>query len=155
RGRELLLQKLARDPQRPAPRRDGPVDPPVIPELRMLLRRRALRGKQRQKGHRRKDRASHSSLHGRGLYTDCLTYCLDESAEERIMDPDVRDNIPRGRGEGKAKRAAWGGASAHERSEQPSLEHFRSLLQQYMVKKGLRSTDQRRLIVERFFTAPN
>src|SRR5450755_4475826 len=33
------------------------------------------------------------------------------------------------------------------------LEHFRTLLQSYMVKKGLRSTDQRRLIVETFFHA--
>jgi Fur family ferric uptake transcriptional regulator len=29
------------------------------------------------------------------------------------------------------------------------------LLQQYMARKGLRSTDQRRLIVETFFQAPN
>jgi Fur family ferric uptake transcriptional regulator len=67
----------------------------------------------------------------------------------------VGDNIPRGRKEGKAKRAPWGGAAAHDRTDHASLEHFRSLLQQYMAKKGLRSTDQRRLIVERFFTAPN
>ena len=33
------------------------------------------------------------------------------------------------------------------------LEHFRALLQAYMAKKGLRSTDQRRLIVETFFHA--
>ena len=31
------------------------------------------------------------------------------------------------------------------------LEHFRVLLQAYMDKKGLRSTDQRKLIVETFF----
>jgi Fur family ferric uptake transcriptional regulator len=31
------------------------------------------------------------------------------------------------------------------------LEHLRATLQAYMVKKGLRSTDQRRLIVETFF----
>lgn len=37
----------------------------------------------------------------------------------------------------------------------PNLEHFRALLHQHMVKKGLRSTDQRRLIVETFFGAPN
>ena len=34
---------------------------------------------------------------------------------------------------------------------QPNLEHFRTLLQDHMVKRGLRSTDQRRLIVETFF----
>ena len=37
----------------------------------------------------------------------------------------------------------------------PNLEHFRHLLHQHMLKKGLRSTDQRRLIVETFFGAPN
>ena len=41
-----------------------------------------------------------------------------------------------------------------EESE-PNLEHFRDLLQQHMAKKGLRSTDQRRLIVETFFLAPH
>jgi Fur family ferric uptake transcriptional regulator len=41
------------------------------------------------------------------------------------------------------------------RHEPPHLEHFRSMLQAYMVKKGLRSTDQRRLIVETFFQSPN
>jgi Fur family transcriptional regulator, ferric uptake regulator len=35
------------------------------------------------------------------------------------------------------------------------FEHFRALLQAYMAKKGLRSTDQRRLIVETFFHAKN
>jgi len=35
------------------------------------------------------------------------------------------------------------------------LDHFRNLLQDHMVKKGLRSTDQRRIIVETFFQAPN
>jgi Fur family ferric uptake transcriptional regulator len=35
------------------------------------------------------------------------------------------------------------------------LEHFRAVLQAYMVKKGLRSTDQRKLIVETFFRAEN
>ena len=40
------------------------------------------------------------------------------------------------------------------RHEPPHLEHFRSMLQAYMVKKGLRSTDQRRLIVETFFQSP-
>ncbi len=36
-----------------------------------------------------------------------------------------------------------------------NLEHFRSLLQEHMAKKGLRSTDQRRLIVETFFSSPS
>jgi Fur family ferric uptake transcriptional regulator len=38
---------------------------------------------------------------------------------------------------------------------QAELEHFRALLNAYMSKKGLRSTDQRRLIVETFFHAEN
>jgi Fur family transcriptional regulator, ferric uptake regulator len=41
------------------------------------------------------------------------------------------------------------------RDEAANLEHFRTLLQEHMVKRGLRSTDQRRLIVETFFQAPN
>ncbi len=46
--------------------------------------------------------------------------------------------------------------TAHEDStEAPNLEHFRALLHDHMVKRGLRSTDQRRLIVETFFKAPN
>jgi Fur family ferric uptake transcriptional regulator len=44
---------------------------------------------------------------------------------------------------------------ADERHAGPSLDHFRELLQTHMAKKGLRSTDQRRLIVETFFRAPN
>ncbi|HEY1697129.1 MAG TPA: transcriptional repressor [Polyangiaceae bacterium] len=35
------------------------------------------------------------------------------------------------------------------------LEHFREQLQTYMDRKGLRSTDQRRLIVDTFFGAKN
>ena len=35
------------------------------------------------------------------------------------------------------------------------LAHFRDLLQSYMVRNGLRSTDQRKLIVETFFRADN
>jgi Fur family transcriptional regulator, ferric uptake regulator len=35
------------------------------------------------------------------------------------------------------------------------LDHFRVILQAYMEKKGLRSTDQRKLIVETFFHAAN
>ena len=41
------------------------------------------------------------------------------------------------------------------RAADENLDHFRSLLQEHMVKRGLRSTDQRRLIVETFFQAPN
>ena len=37
----------------------------------------------------------------------------------------------------------------------PDLARFRALLSTHMAKKGLRSTDQRRLIVETFFKAPN
>ena len=37
----------------------------------------------------------------------------------------------------------------------PDLDHFRALLSSHMAKKGLRSTDQRRLIVETFFKSPN
>jgi len=39
--------------------------------------------------------------------------------------------------------------------EMPDLSRFRALLGAHMVKKGLRSTDQRRLIVETFFKSPN
>ncbi len=35
------------------------------------------------------------------------------------------------------------------------LDHFRSLLHEHMARKGLRSTDQRKLIVETFFQVPN
>jgi len=46
--------------------------------------------------------------------------------------------------------------TAHgDSTEAPNLEHFRALLHDHMVKRGLRSTDQRRLIVETFFKAPN
>lgn len=41
------------------------------------------------------------------------------------------------------------------RLDATNLEHFRTLLQEHMMKRGLRSTDQRRLIVETFFQAPN
>ncbi len=61
------------------------------------------------------------------------------------------EDIPRGRrGEGRA--GGHGGAAA---VEPPNFEHFRLLLQEYMAKKGLRSTDQRRLIIETFFKSPN
>lgn len=48
------------------------------------------------------------------------------------------------------------GKQGNGRAEaEPNLEHFRSLLHEHMTKRGLRSTDQRRLIVETFFQAPN
>jgi Fur family ferric uptake transcriptional regulator len=65
------------------------------------------------------------------------------------------ENIPRGRRGEKGKRDPLGGAVAVGSSKAANFEHFRDLLQQYMVKKGLRSTDQRRLIIETFFQAPN
>lgn len=37
----------------------------------------------------------------------------------------------------------------------PDHARFRALLSSHMLKKGLRSTDQRRLIVETFFKSPN
>ncbi len=48
----------------------------------------------------------------------------------------------------KAKSAAGGSPDTGA-----NLEHFRALLQDHMVKRGLRQTDQRRLIVETFFKA--
>lgn len=47
------------------------------------------------------------------------------------------------------------GAKRVEDRVAAGLEHFRALLNAHMAKKGLRSTDQRRLIVETFFRAPN
>jgi Fur family transcriptional regulator, ferric uptake regulator len=43
----------------------------------------------------------------------------------------------------------------HDPPNPANLEHFRALLHDHMVKRGLRSTDQRKLIVETFFQAPN
>lgn len=43
----------------------------------------------------------------------------------------------------------------HADRREHDLERFRAQLQAYMAKKGLRSTDQRRLIVETFFHAQN
>jgi Fur family ferric uptake transcriptional regulator len=57
---------------------------------------------------------------------------------------------------GEARKGA-GHPHAYEdkRHELPHLEQFRDTLTRYMAKKGLRSTDQRRLIVETFFHSPN
>jgi Fur family ferric uptake transcriptional regulator len=45
--------------------------------------------------------------------------------------------------------------SEEHRHDPPDFDQFRQTLQTYMDTKGLRSTDQRRLIVETFFRAPN
>ena len=37
----------------------------------------------------------------------------------------------------------------------PNLDHFREMLHTHMERRGLRSTDQRKLIVEVFFQSPN
>jgi Fur family transcriptional regulator, ferric uptake regulator len=61
-------------------------------------------------------------------------------------------------GRGKATPFSMGGGVLKEKAKTtaaPNLEHFRALLQDHMVKRGLRSTDQRRLIVESFFEAPH
>ena len=62
---------------------------------------------------------------------------------------------------------AIGGAMRHNRGYEgravgkqmdrapAELEHLRVLLQAYMNKKGLRHTDQRKLIVETFFSSEN
>lgn len=44
-------------------------------------------------------------------------------------------------------------ASAPDSAE--NFARFRTMLDQHMAKKGLRSTDQRRLIVETFFNSPS
>ncbi|MFO0677834.1 MAG: transcriptional repressor [Polyangiaceae bacterium] len=54
---------------------------------------------------------------------------------------------------GSSKQKKTGGevhTNAHRR-DATDLSHFREVLTAYMIKKGLRSTDQRRLIVETFF----
>jgi len=43
----------------------------------------------------------------------------------------------------------------HATQPNPDLEAFRALLASHMARRGLRSTDQRKLIVETFFRAPN
>jgi Fur family ferric uptake transcriptional regulator len=40
-------------------------------------------------------------------------------------------------------------------AESPNLDHFRALLYDHMEKRGLRSTEQRKVIVETFFAAPH
>jgi Fur family ferric uptake transcriptional regulator len=53
------------------------------------------------------------------------------------------------------KRAGKEHAYEDRRHEPPHLDQFRATLQAYMGTRGLRSTDQRRLIVETFFQSPN
>jgi Fur family ferric uptake transcriptional regulator len=40
-------------------------------------------------------------------------------------------------------------------ADAPNLDHFRALLHDHMEKRGLRSTEQRKVIVETFFKAPH
>lgn len=53
----------------------------------------------------------------------------------------------------RAAREEGREGAARESGER--LDHFRALLNAHMLKKGLRQTDQRKLIVETFFRAPN
>ncbi len=46
-------------------------------------------------------------------------------------------------------------APAAAPAEPPNLDHFRALLYEHMEKRGLRSTEQRKVIVETFFKAPH
>jgi Fur family transcriptional regulator, ferric uptake regulator len=56
---------------------------------------------------------------------------------------------------GAGKREGPVHPSGDQRHPPRELDHFRETLQAYMEGRGLRSTDQRRLIVETFFGAPN
>ena len=58
-----------------------------------------------------------------------------------------------GKTEGKAEKAT--DAYEDHRREADHLEQMRVVLNDYMLKKGLRSTGQRRLILETFFESPN
>src|SRR5262245_27445359 len=51
---------------------------------------------------------------------------------------------------GVKAKAAYG-----DPAEAPNLDHFRALLHEHMEKRGLRSTEQRKVIVETFFKAPH
>lgn len=57
--------------------------------------------------------------------------------------------------ESQEKTAARGAASGTTTAAAPDLEHFRALLHDHMLKRGLRHTEQRTLIVETFFKAPH
>lgn len=46
-------------------------------------------------------------------------------------------------------------ATHGDATESPNLEHFRAILYEHMEKRGLRSTEQRKVIVETFFKAPH
>jgi Fur family ferric uptake transcriptional regulator len=52
----------------------------------------------------------------------------------------------------KPKAARQGGAPLGTAA---NLEHFRTALHEHMARRGLRSTDQRKLIVETFFQSPS
>jgi Fur family transcriptional regulator, ferric uptake regulator len=58
--------------------------------------------------------------------------------------------MPRAQG-----REGKGPGYEDHRHEANHLEQVRAVLTQYMAKKGLRSTGQRRLILETFFESPN
>src|SRR5271166_5774380 len=73
---------------------------------------------------------------------------LGPGAKARAIGGRVGHN--RREGEGKV-----GGVGRQLERATSELEHFRAMLQAYMDRKGLRSTDQRKLIVETFFTADN
>lgn len=49
---------------------------------------------------------------------------------------------------------ARGEPAVHHAATQAQLDRLRGLLNTYMARKGLRSTEQRRIIVETFFEAP-
>ena len=51
--------------------------------------------------------------------------------------------------------SSTGHGNDHDGKDMPNLDHFREMLQSHMERRGLRSTDQRKLIVESFFKSPN
>ncbi len=52
-----------------------------------------------------------------------------------------------------APATASGTSGAH--GSEASFDHFRAMLATHMERRGLRSTDQRKLIIETFFKSPN
>lgn len=54
-----------------------------------------------------------------------------------------------------AQEKGQGSASAGETAKQPDREALRERVEAYMVQQGLRSTDQRRLIIDTLFNAPS
>ena len=53
------------------------------------------------------------------------------------------------------RRASGAKRIETDKPSAPDLEQFRALLHAHMLKKGLRSTDQRKIIVETFFKSPH